>query len=194
MDNLAYADEYWPEIADELIDGKIVMMSPRPRTKHIEICGEIFAEFRNYLKGKKCRPFMEIDTYLDEKNRYIPDVMIVCNPDIIKDDGIHGAPDLVVEVLSPSTAKYDKGIKKDTYERAGVKEYWLVDTLAKSIEVYHNIDGRFKLDNIYCYYTDKQKAAIEVLPDDSKYKVEICDIIKVSVCDDLIIKLQDIFA
>lgn len=193
MDNLAYADEYYPQIITELIAGKIVMMSPRPRTRHMEVSGEIFAEFRNYLKGKKCRPFMELDVYLDEENRYIPDVMIVCNPDIIKDDGIHGAPDLIVEVLSPSTAKYDRGIKKDIYEQAGVKEYWIVDTFAKSIEAYHNISGRFRLANIYCYYTDEQKAEMAALPDDSKYKVDIYDVIKVSVCDNLIVKLQDIF-
>lgn len=62
--------------------------------------------------------------------------MVVCNKDIIKKDGVHGVPDLIVEVISPSTAKKDKGYKKDLYETCGVKEYWLVDTDNRSIEVY----------------------------------------------------------
>ncbi len=193
MDNLAYAEEYTPQTATELINGKTVMMSPRPRIEHVRVNFRICRIFGNYLFGKTCEAFSEADVYIDEQNRLIPDAMIVCNPDIVQDDGIHGAPDLVVEILSPSTAAYDRGAKKDIYEQAGVKEYWIVDTFAKSIEVYHNISGKFRLANIYCYYTDEQKAEIAALPDDSKYKVDIYDVIKVSVCDNLIVRLADIF-
>ena len=100
--NLAYQDEIW----EELIDGKIVAMSPRPAWNHISVAGNIFGIFWTYLKGKPCAPIADgMDLYLSEKDHFIPDVMIVCDPDKIKSDGVHGAPDLVVEVLSPSTEK-----------------------------------------------------------------------------------------
>lgn len=193
-ENLAYKDDsYYIQLKTQLINGKVVMMSPRPRLSHIRISGRIFHEFETYLKGKKCEAFTEADVFLNKQNRFIPDVMIVCNPDILDEDGIHGAPDLVVEVLSPSTAKFDRGDKKDTYERAGVREYWIVDTISKSIEVYYNQNNRFVLHNIYQYYTAEQKAKNETLSDDDDNKIVIYDKIKVSVYDNLIVNLDDIF-
>ena len=130
---------------------------------------------------------------IDEKNHFIPDVMIICNKNIITDLNIQGAPDLVVEVLSPSTAKNDKGIKKDIYEKFGVKEYWIVNTVDKSVEVYLNNNGRFYLDNIYVYFTDEEIAENDALANDDKNKLTIYTDIKVSVCDNLVIKIKDIF-
>ena len=192
MSNLAYIDDYKERF--ELIDGKIVMMSPRPRIDHSRALGNIFSEFRTYLKGKKCEAFSDgVDVYLDEKNHFIPDVMIICNKNIITDLNIQGVPDLVVEVLSPSTAKNDKGIKKDIYEKFGVKEYWIVNTVDKSVEVYLNNNNRFYLDNVYVYFTDEEIAENEALANDDKNKLTIFTDIKVSVCDDLTIKVKDIF-
>ena len=165
MSNLAYTDDYKERF--ELIDGKIIMMLPRPRIDHSRALGNIFSEFRTYLKGKKCEAFADsVDVYLDEKNHFIPDVMIICNKNIITDLNIQGAPDLVVEVLSPSTAKNDKGIKKDIYEKFGVKEYWIVNTVDKSVEVYLNNNGRFYLDNIYVYFTDEEIDENDALAND----------------------------
>lgn len=76
------------------------------------VSGNIFGIFRDYLKGKKCTPIQDsFDLYLDDENQFVPDFMVVCDTDKIKPDGVYGAPDLVVEVLSPSTAKNDKGYK-----------------------------------------------------------------------------------
>lgn len=109
----------------EIINGEVVYMSPRPLVNHSVVSGNIYTIFNSYLKGKKCRAYVDgVYIRLDKmknaalpgnykKDRLIPDAMIVCNPDIIKTDGIYArAPDLVVEVLSPSTSKNDKGIKK----------------------------------------------------------------------------------
>ena len=97
--NLAYQEESW----DELIDGKLVAMSPRPSVNHHQVSLNIANIFSRYLKGKTCRPFGDgVDLYLTEKDRFIPDGMIVCDPRKIGRDGIYGAPDLVVEVLSPA--------------------------------------------------------------------------------------------
>ncbi len=131
--------------------------------------------------------------FLMKKNRFVPDVMIVCNPKIIKEDGIHGAPDLVVEVLSFGTASRDRGKKKDAYEKAGVKEYWIVDTIRKSVEVYLNENNHFYLDNVYEYMTDEEIAENAALPDNDVNKVIVNNEIKVSICEGLVINLKDIF-
>jgi len=130
MENLAYKNEDRYEI----IDGKVVMMSPRPATNHNRIIRNLSILFGIYLKGKRCEAFSDgVDVHLDKKYTLIPDAMIICNKNIIQDDGIHGVPDLVVEVLSPSTAARDKGIKKDLYEKFGVREYWIISQSDKSV-------------------------------------------------------------
>lgn len=195
MDNLAYINDRNIKIKTELIDGKIFMMSPRPRVEHATVCTNIASEFRSYLKGKTCRAFCDgVDVFLDENNRFVPDTMIVCNPDIIKHDGIYGSPDLVVEVLSKTTAKNDRSKKKYTYAKYGVKEYWIVDVWSKSVEVYYNQDNWFVLDNIYYYLTDEEIAENNNMSDNDIDKIkEYTDSIKVSICDNLIVKLKDIF-
>lgn len=170
--NLVYENTQ-NEIKTELINGKVFMMSPRPRLEHNIVLGNIFGLFWTYLKGKTCRAYCDgVDVFINEKNRFIPDVMIVCNPSIRKKDGIYGAPDLVVEVLSPSTAHNDRFRKKEIYAKAGVKEYWIVDPLNCIIETYLNQNNDFILDKFYN-------------TDDTE--------IKVSVCDNLVVKIEDIF-
>ena len=148
--NLAY--EYEEEQREEIIDGKAVMMAS-PSTNHNLIMGNIYALFFNYLRGKRCVPFADNTTvFLTKKERYIPDVMIVCDPDKIRGNGVHGIPDLIVEILSPSTARQDKGHKKDAYEKHGVREYWIVSPGDQSIEQYVLEDGRFTLRGVYARY------------------------------------------
>lgn len=187
MENIAYQNDVY-EPRCECLNGKIVMMSPRPAVTHTYISGNIYHLFRTYLKGKKCKTFPDgVDVCLDEKNRVVPDVMIVCNKDIIKERNIQGVPDLIVEVLSPSTAKRDRSYKKDLYERFGVKEYWIVNPADKSIEVYLLQDGAFILDNIYMIYPDYE------LEDMRKENIEIITAFKTSLFDDLTIKIADVF-
>ena len=194
MDNLAYIDDITVKEKTELIDGKVYMMSPRLRVSHALATGNIFGEFRQHLRGKKCVAFCDgVDVFLDEKNRFVPDVMIVCNPDIIKEDGIHGAPDLVVEVLSKTSAQRDKGRKREIYAKAGVKEYWIVDTWGKYIEVYYNQNGWLVLDSTYFYYTEEEKRENEALPDGDKDKVKILDTIKLSVSNNFEVELKYLF-
>jgi Uma2 family endonuclease len=146
------AYNYLDYIRDEMLDGKIVAMSLTPSYKHVSVAGNIYAFFRAYLKGKTCKPIMELDVYLSEKDRFVPDMMVVCDRKKIKSNGVYGAPDLVVEILSPSTSMKDKGYKKDLYEQHGVKEYWIVDPLGRNIDVYWLENGKFIIDNIYHSY------------------------------------------
>lgn len=185
-DNSAYQDEVW----EELIDGKLVAMSPRPTVNHHRIGFKIACLFENYLEGRKCTPFSDgVDLHLTEKDVFIPDVMVVCDPDKIKADGVYGAPDLVVEVLSPSTAKRDRGYKKDTYAKCGVREYWLVSPAEKSVEVYLQNGGSLDLHEVYSIFpeallgkmTEEERAAIP-----TKFKC--------SLYDDFEIALEDIFS
>ena len=184
-DNLAYAEESW----DELIDGKIVLMSPRPATDHIRTAGNIYHILRSYLRGKRCKVFPDgMDLYLTDTDRFIPDVMVVCDHSKIKNDGIHGAPDLVVEVLSPSSIKRDRIYKKSIYEKCGVREYWIVNPMDKSIDVYCLKDGVYQLTDICSLPPDFWLKKLE-----EKEKAEIKMEITPSVFSGLTIALADIF-
>lgn len=106
----------------------------------------------------------------------------------IKRNGLYGAPDLVVEVLSPSTAKNDKGYKKGVYETSGVPEYWIVDPSQKSIEANLLQGGRYVLDNIYTLYPAEE---LEEMTDEEK--AIVVTEFKCHLYDDLTIRLDDIF-
>ena len=183
--NLAY--ELEPEV--EIINGKAVMMAS-PTIKHIFIAGNIYTLFNIYLRGKQCVPFPDGTTlFLESGEEYKPDMMVVCDPDKMKEtDGVHGAPDLAVEVLSPSTGRNDRGRKKDAYERCGVREYWIVDPANRAVEQYVLENGRFVLLDVYQEYpsylldkmTEEERAAV---------KTEF----QCTLFDDLTIRLEDVF-
>jgi Uma2 family endonuclease len=131
-----YADyEGWDNgVRCELIDGIVYMMSS-PVSRHQRIVGKIFKALSIALDGKKCEPFMApLDVRLfpeeDKSDDTVvqPDVFVVCDESKIDDDGwCRGAPDVIFEVLSGFTAIIDINSKRRVYERAGVKEYWVID-------------------------------------------------------------------
>ena len=136
----------------EMINGKkIISMSPA-FSNHNIVKFNIQLIFGKYLEDSVCMA-MPDDTkvILDDHNFVEPDFFIVCDRSKIRQDGIHGTPDLVVEVLSSRTSKYDRGLKKDRYQHAGVQEYWLVEPDLKTVEVYLLKDGVYRLDEVYRY-------------------------------------------
>ncbi len=174
---------------NELIDGQLVLLSPRPAVIHNMVAGNIYRIFSNFLLGKGCIPFGDGTALcLTEKNRFVPDGMIVCRRELIREDGVYGVPELVVEVLSPGTARYDRGRKKDIYESAGVREYWIVDPRIQSIEVYLLHGGKFLLDNLYSLYPDY---FLESITDAEKE--ELVTEFHCSLFADLTISLHDVF-
>ena len=184
--NLAYKFE--EDVEEEIINGKVVMMAS-PTMNHMFIAGNIYNLFFNYLRGKRCVPLQDgVTLFLDEKENYKPDMMVVCDPDKAKTKGVFGVPDLAVEVLSPSTAKNDKGHKKDVYEKHGVREYWIVNPVDRSVEQYVLENGRFVLRDVY---TQHSKAALDDMDEDERAKV--VTEFKCSLFDDLTIRLEDIF-
>lgn len=180
---------YQDEIPEERIDGKRVVMSPRPAINHTIISGNILFIFGRYLDKTKCDFCLRnTDLFLTPKDCFVPDFMIVCDRDKIKMDGVYGAPDLVVEVLSPSTAKLDKGYKKDIYERCGVREYWIISPEERSVEQYWLQDGCFVLHEVYTVYPDWMLAKMT-----DTEKADVITHFKCSLYDDLVISLDDIF-
>ena len=124
----------------ELIDGEIYDMAT-PTVVHQLIAGRILITLSNYISSKKgqCIPgTAPITVQLDRDNKTAvqPDVLVVCDRDKFREKVVYGAPDFVVEVLSPSTQKKDMTIKLNKYMTAGVREYWMVDPKRKKIIVY----------------------------------------------------------
>ena len=184
--NLAYLQN---DVWEELIDGKVIAMSPRPTTDHYHVSFNIAYIFTTYLRGKRCTPFGDgVDLYLTETDRFIPDGMVVCDTEKIKRDGVHGAPDLVVEVLSPRTAKHDRGRKKQVYEQCGVSEYWIVDPANKTLEQYLLQQGAFTLHEVYAIYPDYM---LDKMTEEERAALPAS--FRCSLFEDLDIVLEDIF-
>ncbi len=127
----------WPEDERwEIIDGVAYAMSPSPSRLHQEISGNLYLAFGNYLKDKQCKIYAApFDVRLPQKNEtednastvVQPDLTIVCDPNKLDNRGCKGAPDLIIEILSRSTASHDVIKKRRLYEQNGIFEYWIVD-------------------------------------------------------------------
>ena len=187
--NLAYKLEaYQEERQMEMIDGKIVMMAS-PTLNHVFIAGNIHRIFSEYLDGKPCTPIPDgAALFLEKGEEYKPDMMVVCDPTKLKPNGVHGAPDLAVEILSPSTAKNDKSHKKDVYERCGVREYWIVSPGDRSVEQYVLENGRFVLRDVYHQYP---AFMLENMTEEEK--TAVTTEFQCTLFDSLVIRVDDIF-
>ena len=153
----------------EIINGEAVMMAP-PTRIHQEILMELSRQLANFLEGKKCKvypaPFAvrlfekDGDTPEDVDTMVVPDISVVCDHDKLDKHGCKGAPDLVVEILSPSTQRHDRLVKLDLYQRAGVREYWIVDPDSSTVQVFMLKDGYLHPHEVY---SEKDIAKVNVL-------------------------------
>jgi len=185
-DNIKYSyKDYitWPsEERWEIIDGVPFNMSPAPTRKHQKISGELFTSIHNYLRGKTCEvysaPFdvrLNINHESDDDitNIVQPDISVICDSSKLDDKGCNGSPDFIIEIVSPSTLKKDLKEKFYLYERAGVKEYWIVYPDEKTIVSYTlNENNKFGRPEVYSEE----------------------DNIKVGIFESLEINLNDIFS
>ncbi len=132
----------------QLIGGELVIR-PSPVSYHQIILRKIGFELVRFVdeRGLGEILYAPIDVYLSQTETYQPDIIFISKErlDIIGEKRIEGAPDLVIEILSEATAYYDLRHKKHVYERTGVREYWIVDPIERSIDVYENTGGRFNL-------------------------------------------------
>jgi Uma2 family endonuclease len=180
-----YADyRTWPDDERwELIDGEAFLMSPAPTRRHQEISIELASQFHVHLKGKWCKVYVApFDVRLsagegtdDEAILTVvqPDIVVVCDPSKLDERGCIGVPDLIVEILSPSTAERDLKDKFYLYQRVGVKEYWLVSQSDSTLMV-------FKLNAIGEYGRPEMYGAR--------------DRVDVPMLGDLVVDLADVFA
>jgi len=149
----------------ELIDGVPYVMAG-PNRKHQKILGKLHLQFGNFLEGKPCEvylsPFdvrLNADTLDDTVVQ--PDLIIVCDEFILDDASCKGVPDMVIEILSPSTASYDRNIKFKKYLQVGIKEYWIIDPVAQSLAIHILQDGSY----ITHAYTCEETVPVHVLKD-----------------------------
>lgn len=169
-----YADYLtWPEAERwEIIDG-VPYMQAAPTWQHQAISVELTSQFNTYLKGKPCRVFAApfdlcIPDYNenDEEISNIisqPDIVVVCDESKLRKTGYFGIPALVIEISSPSTIRRDKVLKFNKFEKAGVKEYWIVEPEGKFISIFALQENkRYGRPEIY---TDENKIQVSGFPD-----------------------------
>jgi Uma2 family endonuclease len=142
----------------EIIKGKIFKMSPAPTSFHQNISGNIYFLIRKFIENKKCKVFsapfdvilpIKGNDFMQSDKVVQPDIVVICNPDLIKEQGCFGVPDWIIEILSPSTAKKDLQNKFDLYEEAGVKEYWIVEPKNSTVEVFVLESNRYRRVGAY---------------------------------------------
>ena len=149
-DYLTWSRDY----GDELINGTAyVREPPSPSFSHQGIAGQLYYQLVSALKGKPCRVCIApLDVRLpksteedDQVDTVVqPDVFIVCDRQKIDKRGVRGAPDWLAEVLSPGTARHDRLRKVPVYERAGVREVWLIDPIDRTLTLYRLKAGRYR--------------------------------------------------
>lgn len=149
----------WPEnVRYELINGEAYLMAPAPSVDHQRLVGDLFRQIADTLDGRGCEAFIApFDVRLprgDEADEAVdtvvqPDLTIVCDPEKIDRRGCRGAPDWVIEVLSPATAAHDQTVKLGAYERAGVPECWFVHPTDRTVTVYRLANGHYGRPDIF---------------------------------------------
>ena len=148
----------------ELVDGMPYLMASAS-TKHQDVSGNLIWKFREHLHGKKCKTFADLDVRLNwdkaDDTVFRPDLLVICNSDKIGDSFINGAPDLIIEILSPSTKKHDITTKFVKYREAGVKELWYVDPDTQVVQVFKLEKGEY-LANVY---DSNEKITVGILPE-----------------------------
>ena len=141
-------EDYLTTPADEryeLLDGDLIMV-PAPNLKHQRVNAEIYAQLRQFIKDRALGTLLyaPCDVVLSDTDIVQPDLLFVSRErEHLLSDGekVRGAPDLAVEILSPSSADKDQGVKRDLYGRHGVTEYWLVDPIAETVSIHRQRGG-----------------------------------------------------
>lgn len=178
----------------EIIEG-VRFMAPSPFKRHGKVVGRLmFTIGTHAFINRLGTAFADnLDVHLPDGNLVRPDFIFICaaNDKIVfnnEDETFHGVPDMVAEIFSRSTMKRDISVKKDIYERNGIKEYWIINPWSESIEVYLLRDGKYFLDNVYQNYSESE---LTELTDEERAEVKME--IPVAVLDDFKVKIRNIF-
>lgn len=164
----------------ELIKGWIHKMSPAPRRLHQEVEGNLYFMLRGFFQGKSCKIYQSpFDVRLSQKDSnnketetvVQPDVSIICDLNKLDKLGCKGAPDLIVEVLSPSTIKKDYTEKFNLYEENGVKEYWLANPEGKALQIFYLENDKY--EELETYEEKEEIISSKLFPD---LKIKMTDV------------------
>ncbi|MCU6711394.1 Uma2 family endonuclease [Paenibacillus sp. J5C_2022] len=144
----------WPDDGQryEIVNGIMEMISPGPSTTHQAVSGELALIIKQSCRKDYLVFHAPIDVILSQTTVVQPDILMIhrSREHIVTKRGIEGPPDLVIEILSPSSHKRDKLIKRRAYAEHGVPEYWVVDTEARTLDQYQLLeDGRYELANLF---------------------------------------------
>lgn len=161
-------DDYYniPEdVRAELIEGQIYYQAA-PGRLHQAILSALNSEIYNYIKSRHgaCRVYpapFAVKLFDDRKNIVEPDISVICNPDKLTDRGCNGAPDWIIEIISPGNPEHDYIRKLNLYKDAGVREYWIVDPRSEKIFVYFFCQDSFKVET----YTFLDKVKVNIYDD-----------------------------
>jgi Uma2 family endonuclease len=139
--------EMLPEGTLAEVINNVIYMSPAPSFPHQDVCTQLASLIRLHSSAEnlgKCIA-SPIDVYFDDKNIFQPDIIFISNENmnIVKDEKVKGAPDLIVEVLSPGNKKHDTERKRPVYEKHGVKEFFIVDPRNKEVITYYLMNNKF---------------------------------------------------
>ena len=161
-----YADYcLWDDDARyELIDGAVYAMSPAPSPMHQAIIGALYLQLGAFLKGKPCKVFLSpfdvrLNPDTDDDTVVQPDLLVICDQSKLDNKGCNGAPDMVIEVLSPASIRHDRFEKFLLYQKYGVLEYWIADPETKTMQAYVLDDGRYYSD----IFAETGKAPVHIL-------------------------------
>ena len=161
-----YSYQEWLELdfgessRSELIDGEIYMMSP-PSRRHQAISRELSGRLFNHLAGKRCKMYTApFDVRLNDDTVVVPDIVVICDPNKLTKAGCTGTPDIMIEILSPSTERHDRYTKLMLYQRNHVQEYWIVDPENDIITAYRLTEKGY----VPTIYTSADIATMDALP------------------------------
>ena len=157
----------------ELIDGQMYMMAP-PNTRHQRLVSELTITIGNYIRSKagNCIIFpapFAVFLNRDDLNYVEPDITVICDKEKITEKGCNGAPDWIIEVVSPSTSRIDYGIKLFKYRSAGVREYWIVNPKTCTVNLFdfehEKMSNQYSFEDTVpvCIYEDLQINIAELL-------------------------------
>lgn len=181
----------------EIIGGKKIM-APAANLDHSGVISRLVTVFSNYFLAHKSGYVFsdDVDVHFSDGSLYKPDLVVVLksNEKILANrKAIYGAPDMVVEVLSYSTRRKDKTIKKDVYEAQGVREYWIIDPRAKIVTVYLLSDGKYHLDDEYILFDEEDAKEVEWLTSKGE-TVDVKHEVPVKILEGLTIPLEFVFS
>lgn len=155
----------------ELINGRIVNMSPSPNIQHQQISGELFYIIKDYIKKNsgKCKVFeAPTDVKLSNDTIVVPDIFVTCNPNNFDEQKYNGAPDWIIEIVSPNNSEHDYKDKLLLYKSTGVKEYWIIDPISDKVIVY-----LFSKSNVIEFYNFDDVITVELYKN-NKENLTIC--------------------